>query len=295
VYVPADGSSMKLRKTTPTGEALKAEDEPGMFMKERLREIVKQIVGRDLIESDISYECTVAPSGGHVYRVSIPALPDGSWKKVWVGAVSPFKRDAQLIAAEAACTDLCNDPVFGLRIDKVKLDEMDKMRVAKKEAKKQANAVAHAAYKGKGKGKEGLWMMKGKGNVFDEGQGWWDPWTMWMMKGKGKGEGKGKGAWGGAGSGACTGEGRNKRRRLTTSPMTGTVVEWKEKYGWINPHTPVTHPAAQKNMAKAGMVFVSVKDLVGERTSLDVGSTVSFMLCADTAGVRGEEVTCVWY
>merc|ERR1711879_1137522 len=131
-----------------------------------------------------------------------------------------------------------------------------------------------AAYKGKGKGKRGPW-------------GWWNPWAMWMMKGKGKG------AWGGAGAGAGTGEGKNRKQRLTTSPMTGTVAEWKEKYGWITPHTPITHPAAQKNIAKAGMVFVSVKDLVGGRTSLDVGSTVSFMLCADTAGVRGEEVTCV--
>jgi len=136
VYV--DGSSMKLRKTTPTGE-----DDPGMFMKERLREVVKQIVGRDLIESDVSYEYSAAPSGGHVYTVSIPALPDGSSKKVWVGAISPFKRDAQLIAAQAAYTDLCNDPLFGPHIDKFKLDEMDKRRLAKKEAK-TAEAKAKA-------------------------------------------------------------------------------------------------------------------------------------------------------
>merc|ERR1719492_753200 len=111
-----------------------------------------------------------------------------------------------------------------------------------------------------------------------------------------KGKGKGKGAWGSAGAGAGSGGGNGiKSQRLTTEPMTGTVAEWKGKYGWITPHTPITHPAAMKNIAKAGMVFVSTEDLVDGRTSLDVGSTVSFMLTADTAGVRAEECTVAWY
>ena len=40
--------------------------------------------------------------------------------------------------------------------------------------------------------------------------------------------------------------------------MTGEMVEWKGKYGWIKPHEPVDHPAAG---AHRGRLYVHLVDL----------------------------------
>lgn len=111
--------------------------------------------------------------------------------------------------------------------------------------------------KGKGKGKKGYWTMWG-------GYGGW----VWQ---------------GGAG-------GDQPRERVGETPVTGQVVEWKDTYGWIQPHNAIDHPAA--NM-RDGKVYVNKKDLLNESAALEVGATVSFIVYEDSAGLGAEEVATV--
>ncbi|CAE7349288.1 unnamed protein product, partial [Symbiodinium microadriaticum] len=50
------------------------------------------------------------------------------------------------------------------------------------------------------------------------------------------------------------------RARISTEPVTGEVVEWKGKYGWIQPTVPVEHPMSDKHQ---GRIYVSMSDLQG--------------------------------
>merc|ERR1711874_931673 len=69
----------------------------------------------------------------------------------------------------------------------------------------------------------------------------------WMTKGKGKGKGKS------FPSGADL-----PRQRITQVPVTGEVLEWKGKFGWVKPHTPIEHALAAK---RGGKLFLSNKDI----------------------------------
>jgi len=120
-------------------------------------------------------------------------------------------------------------------------------------------------------------------------------------KGKGKGtpEGKGKGKgkkgywtmWGYAGWVWQAGAGSDQpRERVEENPITGEVLEWKDTYGWIQPHTDLDHPAAAM---RDGKVYVNKKDLLDDQSVLEVGATVSFILYEDTSGLGAEEVATV--
>eukprot|EP00927_Polykrikos_kofoidii_P024048 TRINITY_DN2194_c0_g2_i1.p1 TRINITY_DN2194_c0_g2~~TRINITY_DN2194_c0_g2_i1.p1 ORF type:complete len:193 (-),score=38.03 TRINITY_DN2194_c0_g2_i1:50-628(-) len=97
-------------------------------------------------------------------------------------------------------------------------------------------------------------------------------------KGKGK-KGKGKGKRGPSGPHLA-------RQRITQEPVTGEVIEWKGKYGWINPTVPVDH---EKSARHQGKIFVSITDLVGGAQQLTAGSLCQFHVFVDDNGLGAED------
>eukprot|EP00927_Polykrikos_kofoidii_P049717 TRINITY_DN43732_c0_g1_i1.p1 TRINITY_DN43732_c0_g1~~TRINITY_DN43732_c0_g1_i1.p1 ORF type:complete len:711 (+),score=142.27 TRINITY_DN43732_c0_g1_i1:135-2267(+) len=76
------------------------------------------------------------------------------------------------------------------------------------------------------------------------------------------------------------------RARVADGRCTGSVTQWKGRFGWIWPDTPVKHDEAHKH---GGRVYVHVKD-VEDRVELAVGSAVSFVVYADGDGLGAEAV-----
>merc|ERR1712203_453696 len=92
------------------------------------------------------------------------------------------------------------------------------------------------------------------------------------FKGKDKDAGKGKDFKGKGKDGKGKTPGHMlPKTRITAEKFTGTVKEWKGKFGWIQPAEPVDHPAASK---RDGALFCSMNDLQGGLQELTPGATV---------------------
>merc|ERR1712217_35804 len=108
--------------------------------------------------------------------------------------------------------------------------------------------------------------------------------------------GDGKNQWGGNDQGKGKGKkgprrpsGPNlERTRITDKTVTGEVVEWKGKYGWIKPTVDVEHEKAVEQ--HKGKVFVSMTDLKDGLTELTVGNVCQFHIFYDSSGLGAEEV-----
>jgi len=125
-----------------------------------------------------------------------------------------------------------------------------------------------------GKGNDGAASSKGFGKADSKGD----------EKGKGKNKGKEKGKEKGKG---LAGKGHLlPRTRITDQSLTGTVLEWKGKFGWIEPAEPIEHEKAAK---RDGKIWVSVDDIV-DGTELIEGAVVEFQLWEDDSGLGAEEV-----
>jgi len=103
--------------------------------------------------------------------------------------------------------------------------------------------------------------------------------------------GKGKDGFGGKGK---DGKSKNKgkghllpRTRISEAPFSGTVVEWKGKYGWIQPAEAIEHEKAEKH---GGRLFFSQDSIVGG-VAVDAGATVEYHIFEDVSGIGAEEVT----
>jgi len=129
------------------------------------------------------------------------------------------------------------------------------------------------------KGFKGKAMMKGMGKGFLKGGKGFKGFLDWAWQ-----RGKGKGGMSGPDL---------PRERITEEPSTGEVVEWKEKYGWIKPHTLPDHPASE---ARNGMVYCSCQDIEGYTEGDDAsavltkGQVVRFHIYIDPSGLGAEEV-----
>uniref|UniRef100_A0A7S4RST7 CSD domain-containing protein n=1 Tax=Alexandrium monilatum TaxID=311494 RepID=A0A7S4RST7_9DINO len=75
------------------------------------------------------------------------------------------------------------------------------------------------------------------------------------------------------------------RERVTEVPVTGEVVEWKGKYGWLKPHEEVKHDLAENH---GGKLYVHEKDVL-DGAPLSAGQTVEFHIYADKTGLGAEE------
>jgi len=106
-------------------------------------------------------------------------------------------------------------------------------------------------------------------------------------------KGFGKGGWGFPFGGKGFGKGKERRREgpgltrtnISETPVMGTVLEWKDRYGWIKLTESVDHPSAAKH---EGKVYVHKQDLVGIE-ALDAGATVQFVLFTDASGLGAEQ------
>merc|ERR1712032_53353 len=98
-------------------------------------------------------------------------------------------------------------------------------------------------------------------------------------KGKKGDKGKGKGKYRPSGPNL-------ERKRITTEPLTGEVVEWKGKYGWIVPTSPLQHELAGR---RDGKIYVSMTDITGGLTALTVGNLCNFHVYQDANGLGAED------
>eukprot|EP00929_Paragymnodinium_shiwhaense_P076565 TRINITY_DN3938_c0_g2_i1.p1 TRINITY_DN3938_c0_g2~~TRINITY_DN3938_c0_g2_i1.p1 ORF type:complete len:320 (+),score=97.85 TRINITY_DN3938_c0_g2_i1:139-1098(+) len=118
----------------------------------------------------------------------------------------------------------------------------------------------------------------------------WQEWGwLWASLSKG-GKGYGWGGWGGKGKGKGGRRPRGPdlpRESVSDDVVTGEVLEWKGKYGWIKPAVAIDHAAASKN---EGKIFISMSDLLPEGvTELAAGTTVKFKVFSDSAGLGAQE------
>merc|ERR1711879_312705 len=110
-----------------------------------------------------------------------------------------------------------------------------------------------------------------------------------LKKAKGCSKGGDKGSKGGDKS---KGKGKGKdtyvapeRTPLHDEPLVGTVVEWKGKFGWIEPNDTIDHPLAEKHQ---GRIYFGHSDVEDEIEG--VGAVVSYMLYSDNRGLGGSNV-----
>jgi len=130
-----------------------------------------------------------------------------------------------------------------------------------------------AASFGKGKGKD---MTKGgKDGKFGKGP---PSFSKGFDKG-GKDKGKGK-------KGKKPGH-LLPRTRISEAPFTGTVAEWKGKYGWIEPGETIEHEKAGKHQ---GRLFFGMDDIIGGEEPV-AGANVQFHIWEDVSGLGADEVT----
>lgn len=277
------------------GNKRKAEG-PQLIIKQKLREAVKQILARDLTETDVVFEVKPA-AGGHTATLKIPTVPGMLGKRVFMGTPSPFKRDTMLTAASKALDAILADAELSSKIDLSKVKEQQPTKKAKTASSGGQQQQQQQAPKGNGKG-QGMptpqmmemmmmMMMKGKGKgKFNQGDMTNMMNMMQMMSGKGGGGGSGS-------QGPATKKKAKKpagpdlpRERITQMPITGEIVDWKGKFGWIKPHEQIVHKVGSKNK---GNVYVHSKDVADGKT-LEKGATVQFQAYADSSGLGAEEV-----
>jgi len=79
------------------------------------------------------------------------------------------------------------------------------------------------------------------------------------------------------------------RRRVSPTRVSGRVIEWKGKYGWIQAHHRVEHPGARR---RGGKIFVSMADILCA-TKLEPGDDCEFYIFEDEQGLGAEEVEIV--
>jgi len=79
------------------------------------------------------------------------------------------------------------------------------------------------------------------------------------------------------------------REDVTSDFVTGTALEWKGKFGWIAPDTPVDHECSKY---RDGKVWVSMTDLVGAE-ELSEGQRVQFKVYVDPNGLGAQEVSVI--
>lgn len=78
-----------------------------------------------------------------------------------------------------------------------------------------------------------------------------------------------------------------ERERVTKKRVTGQLIQWKGKYGWIRPSERIQHAAASK---RGGKVYLAMEDIDGPE--IQVKSMVSFFVYADETGLGAMHCKC---
>lgn len=148
-----------------------------------------------------------------------------------------------------------------------------------------------SAWGSKGGSKDGSWGMEkpqwgGQQQNWSSKGGFGDSW----------GKGKGCGSFGQDGGKGFFGKGKSRtpghmldKTRITAEKFQGTVLEWKGKYGWLQPGETIEHPKATRHN---GRIFCSMSSLMAG-DCLEPGSVVEFHIAEDVSGLAAEEVSAV--
>lgn len=75
-----------------------------------------------------------------------------------------------------------------------------------------------------------------------------------------------------------------KRTPISGPRQTGTVVDWKGAFGWIEPSKPIKHPNAHM---KGGKVYLGAEDVTEELDG--IGAIVNFTLYSDSTGLGASD------
>merc|ERR1712039_944249 len=75
-------------------------------------------------------------------------------------------------------------------------------------------------------------------------------------------------------------------REVVAENITGTVIAWKGKIGWIKPDEPLDAEDADKH---SGKIYCHKQDLIGEE-KLERGASVQFTVFKDAQGLGAQEV-----
>jgi len=309
--VRSEEPALKAMKTADGGAAaLASASNPALTCKVVLNTVCMKLLHRPMQKGEVVYETHQTPIGFQS-TVRLPCLP-GEWGELaWAGEVASQQKQAEQNAAKEALE------AVNQSADQIK--SLLPQQPVRSTGGKGAGGGGGWCDGGKGwggkcKGGKGKWDYWGKGMMgwCDGGKGWGGMGMggMGIRPGPGMGMGTdmGMGGWGG-GKGCCKGGGGDEaaaagggefegpEHRMPKEPMpktrvsevaiTGEIIEWKGKYGWLRPHAEIQHPMAKK---RGGRVFMSSKDVAGS-LDLAVGSVVQFHVYEDPTGLGAEEVT----
>jgi len=238
-----------------------------------LNSALMKILARPCTKEDMS-KTSVSTAAGYQCTLTIPSLP-GEWAGMaWAGEAAPNMKDAEESAATYAIEALRQDPTFAPLIDQAQ---------AAAGAKKAKTAAAAP------QGGDNGWAIQPKmpkiqpvgmvqpGDASGvDVQAWMGGGSWGKGKGKDKGKGKGKGK---------ANMGPKVREPVSETAIFGKVVDWKGKYGWIEPLEAVEHPMATKNKGK---IFLHTKDWANSGTQPTVGQDCQFTLYSDHSGLGAE-------
>lgn len=256
--LPAANKTNKKRKVpgdvVPPIAGVSAVDPTMQNAKVALNTGLMRILHRALTKEDVQYN-TVQTALGFQCTISLPSLP-GEWAGyAWAGEVANKKRDAEEHAARHAVEALRADPTMASAMD----TPPTKMpKTMGRQSYHMGGCPAYQAYHSYqalpaamyGKGYKGSWKGWGKGPVLSS-----IPLT---------------------------------RERITSEPITGAVLEWKDRYGWLTLHQPIDHPQATKN---SGRVYLNMKDWQQPDVLPMQGMTVQMHVYADQSGLGAEEAS----
>jgi len=219
------------------------------LMKILKRPVTKEDVNKSHVQTAHGFQCTIA----------VPGLPAEWAGLAWAGEAASNLKDAEESAATYALEALRADPSFAAI--------MDSAPAAKKP--KTAKTAGPC-----GGGQQAMWALPG-GELSGANPAWGAGGKGCWGKGcKGKGKGKGKPA-----------PGPKPREVVSEIPVLGKVLEWKGKYGWIQPNDAIDHPVAQKNKGK---VFLHTNDWQQSEQQPQVGQDVQFTLYSDASGLGAD-------
>lgn len=218
-----------------------------------------RILHRALTKEDVQYN-TVQTALGFQCTISLPSLPREWSTYAWAGEVANKKKDAEEHAARHAVEALRADPIMAKAMD----TPPNKVAKTGGGGKGYAPSYGGGCYGGYG----GMQM-----SIFNKG-----------FKGGWKGYGKGTPCCGGGMGMPLT------RERITQDMVTGTILDWKDRYGWVNLHEPVDHPQATRN---SGRVYLNMKDWQQPDSPPAEGTLIQMHVYADQSGLGAEEVSAL--
>mmetsp|Transcript_124057 Transcript_124057/g.312361 ORF Transcript_124057/g.312361 Transcript_124057/m.312361 type:complete len:374 (+) Transcript_124057:59-1180(+) len=243
------------------------------LMKILKRPVTKEDVNKSNTQTALGFQCTIA----------IPGLPAEWAGLAWAGEAASNLKDAEESAATYTLEALRQDPTFAELIDSAPAAKKAKTGNGKG-AGPGGQQTMLALPSGELSGASPGGCNWGKGGGWDKGGGWAKG-CGWATGGWGKGCSWGKGGCKGKGGGKAPGP--KPREEVSEIPILGKVIDWKGKYGWIQPNDPVDHPSAKKN---GGKIFLHSTDWQQSDSQPEVEQVVQFTLYQDPSGLGAENV-----